>query len=378
MVSTNKCLVFVINVDWYFRLHWIERAEYFKGQGFKVHIISNFTDVSIKEELTHKGFQCHQLSIKRKSLNPFKEINSLFKLKKLLTFLQPDIIHCVTVKPNIYTGLINRLFVKRPIIYSVTGLGAIFSSSSIKFKILKTVISQLYKFISTQDARFTFENGEDYKLFQHEGIIKDGNGVVIKGAGIDLNRFQPSSTPGNQTVLFAARLLRDKGLHELVEAKRSLSNRGINFTLKVAGIIDTDVTSAIPIEQIDVWSDNGDITWLGNVSDMPHLIKSCDIVCLPTTYGEGVPRILIEAASCQRAIVTTDVVGCREIVTDGYNGLLARPCDPESIAFALEQLLTNNEQVRAFGINGRNKVEAEFSQEHVFEQTQRVYLDLLR
>ncbi|MEJ2764107.1 glycosyltransferase family 4 protein [Photobacterium sp. MCCC 1A19761] len=373
----NKNLVFVINVDWYFCLHWIERATYFKELGFNVHVISNFTNESIKSQLIQSGFTCHQFGLKRKSVNPFHEISSFIELKRLISSLQPDLIHCVTVKPNIYTGLINRFFVKKPIIYSITGLGLIFSSSSVKFKVLKLIICFLYRLVSMGNARFIFENSDDFKLFLCEGIVKNGNGLVIKGAGIDLNRFQPSVAPGNNTVLFAARLLRDKGLHELVEAKRRLSNRGINFTLKVAGIIDTDVSSAIPMEQINTWSESGDIIWLGNVSDMPSLIKSCDIVCLPTTYGEGVPRILIEAASCQRAIVTTDVVGCREIVSDTYNGFLVKPADPDSLATALEKLLADSDIVNLFGANGRIKVEAEFSQEQVFQKTKNVYNELL-
>ncbi|MEZ8695449.1 glycosyltransferase family 4 protein, partial [Vibrio splendidus] len=318
-------------------------------------------------------FTCHQLSLKRKSVNIFKELFILSELKNLLTSINPDLIHCVTVKPNIYTGVLNRLYLKKPIIYSVTGLGAIFSSSSFKFKILKKIVSCLYRFISINSSRIIFENNEDYELFNELEIIRNGNGVVIKGAGIDLDRFLPSPPPYNRTVLFAARLLRDKGLHELVEAKKILSSRGINFVLKVAGITDKDVSSAISMQQIDSWSGNGDIVWLGNVSDMPNLIKTCDIVCLPTTYGEGVPRILIEAASCQRAIITTNVVGCREIVSDEYNGLLVEPSNSKALANALETLLSDNKKIKSFGINSRKKVEDEFSQELVFEKTLKVY-----
>ncbi len=373
----NKTLVYVINVDWYFRLHWLERAEYFQSLGYSIHIISNFTDAAILDELQSRGFVCHELSVKRKSINLVRELKGIYKLKELIGSINPDLIHCVTIKPNVYGGLVNRFFFDRPIIYSVTGLGAVFSSTSLKFVLLRGFVTVLLRLISTRKSRFVFENSEDYNLFTDIGILKYSNGTVIKGAGIDLTRFGPSSPPINKSVLFAARLLKDKGLHCLVDAKNILAKRGVDFTLNVAGIVDSDVSSAIPLCQIEQWSSDGTINWLGNVQDMPRLIGNNDIVCLPTTYGEGVPRILIEAASCQRAIVTTNVQGCREIVAHGKNGLLAEPGDTVSLADNLQKLLLDRNKLIDFGSCGRKKVEREFSQEMVFERTQQVYNDLL-
>ncbi|CDT94244.1 putative glycosyl transferase [Vibrio coralliirubri] len=373
-------VVYVINVDWYFRLHWLERAEYFKSLGFDIHIVSSFSNNVIKRELVSRGFTCHQLPVKRKSINFFREMISTYRLKKILDEIEPELIHCVTIKPNIYAGLLNRFFYHKPIIYSVTGLGAVFSSSSIKFKILKYVIANIYSSISRSNTRFIFENNEDYELFNEIGILKYDNGRVIKGAGIDLARFAPSLAPLNKNVLFGARLLKEKGLECLVQAKYELERQGVSFTLNIAGIIDDDVSSAIPLSQVKAWASSSDINWLGNVQDMPKLIKENDIVCLPTTYGEGVPRILIEAASCQRAIITTDVVGCREIVSHNVNGLLAQPGDVISLANCLRSLLESDEKTLEFGVKGRKKVETEFSQEMVFEKTLKVYdeLDVIR
>jgi glycosyltransferase involved in cell wall biosynthesis len=377
MVNMSKRLVYVINVDWYFRLHWLERAEYFQSLGYSIHIISNFTDKATIDELISRGFVCHELSVRRKSINLLRELRSIFKLKGLIESINPDLIHCVTIKPNVYGGLLNRLFFDKPIIYSVTGLGAIFSSTSLKFVLLRRFVTVLLRLISSKKSRFVFENGEDYQVFTDIGILKHSNGTVIKGAGIDLTRFAPSYPPINKSVLFAARLLKDKGLHCLIDAKNILANRGVDFTLNVAGIVDNDVSSAIPLYQIEQWASKGAINWLGNVQDMPRLIGENDIVCLPTTYGEGVPRILIEAASCQRAIVTTNVQGCREIVTHEKNGLLVEPGDAVSLADNLQTLLLDRNKLIEFGICGREKVENEFSQEMVFERTHKVYNELL-
>ncbi|MBY8096159.1 glycosyltransferase family 4 protein [Vibrio fluvialis] len=373
----NKVVAFVINVDWYFNLHWVERAEYFKSLGYSIHIISNFNDKDIKNGLLTKGYQCHHLAVKRKSINFFNEFTSFNQLRQLLKAINPDLIHSITIKPNIYAGLLNRLFLHKPIIYSITGLGAVFSSSAYKFIILKRLITVLYKMISTPQSHFVFENSEDSELFKSLGILKYSNGTVIKGAGIDLNRFKPSSPPNNGSILFAARLLQDKGLGCLVEAQKLLKQQGCHFSLNVAGIIDNDVSSAIPLSQIEAWAKNGDINWLGNVKDMPNLISQNEVICLPTTYGEGVPRILIEAASCQRPIIATDVAGCREIVSHGVNGYLVAPKDAVMLAHFLRNLLEDKNKLITFGANGRKKVEQEFSQEIVFEKTLQIYQSLL-
>lgn len=156
-----------------------------------------------------------------------------------------------------------------------------------------------------------------------------------------------------------------------------LRERGIDITVKVAGIIDQDVSSAIPISVVEEWDKNGDIVWLGNVKNMPALIHQCDLVCLPTMYGEGVPRILIEAASCQRPVITTDVPGCRELVEDGVNGLLIKQGSVEALVNGLEFLLLQPVKREQLGLEGRRIVEREFAQEIVFDKTFKVYQSLL-
>ncbi|GHW83631.1 N, N'-diacetylbacillosaminyl-diphospho-undecaprenol alpha-1,3-N-acetylgalactosaminyltransferase [Vibrio cholerae] len=371
-----KKIVYIINVDWYFKLHWLERANYFKSLGYEIYIVSHFTDDVIKDYLCKKGFICFDITLSRSSINIFREIKTIVDIGSLLKKIQPDLVHSITVKPNLYVGILNSLFFKKRIVYSVTGLGAIFSSRTIKYRILRCLVSVLYKFISKSYSRFIFENGDDYRLFNDIGILKNNNGRVIKGAGIDLKHFTSEPSKNNINILFAARLLKDKGLEYLIFAKRKLLRKGVHFNLNVAGIIDEDSSSAIPIKQINSWVNTGDIVWLGNVQDMPKLISENDIVCLPTIYGEGVPRILIEAASCQRAIVTTDVPGCREIVTHGYNGLLAAPKDVDSLADCLFDLLSNPQKTREFGIRGRQIVESEYAQQIVFKDTDEVYREL--
>ncbi|WP_299685911.1 glycosyltransferase family 4 protein [uncultured Vibrio sp.] len=372
----NKKLVFVINVDWYFKLHWLDRAKYFQSLGYDIHIITSFTDDKILNELSSEGINCYKIDLSRKSLNIVREFRTTMKIKNVLSEIKPDIIHCITIKPNIYVGVINRLILKKKIVYSITGLGSVFSSNKNKFKIIKKFVISLYRFVSINHSKFIFENSEDYDLFKNNNILKYSNGVVIKGAGIDLSLFEKSRHTPCLSILFAARLLEDKGLRILIKACQQLRKEGIPIRLQVAGIIDLDVTSAIPMKEINQWNDNGDIEWLGNIKDMPKLIKSSHIICLPTMYGEGVPRILIEAASCQRPIVTTDVPGCRELVEHNITGLLSKPGDLESLKNCIRTIILNDEKAYSIAYNARKKVEVEFSQEIVFRKTLEVYNNL--
>ncbi|MEF1220719.1 glycosyltransferase, partial [Photobacterium damselae] len=188
-----------------------------------------------------------------------------------------SIIHAVTIKPNIYVGLINRL-VKKRVIYAITGTGIVFSSKKIKFKLLKLAITRLYRLISNNNSRFIFENNQDYQLFDSLGILKN-NGYVVYGAGVDLTVFHYSKPIYSNSILFAARLLREKGLNDLISAINILKERNFICQIKVAGIFDDDSNSAIPIEEIKQHEESGDIIWLGQVSDMVTVIHSCDLVC---------------------------------------------------------------------------------------------------
>ncbi|EOW9235334.1 glycosyltransferase family 4 protein [Vibrio cholerae] len=378
MKNKKNSVLYIINVDWYFNLHWLERVEYFKSLGYEIHIITNFTDETIKGTLLSKGYICHDLNLKRKGMNLFSEFLYVLRLGRFLQSIKPNLIHSITIKPVLYSGLLNSFFYRKPIVYSITGRGAVFTSRKIKFVLLRGLIKKLYKFISINTSRFIFENEEDHLFFESVGILKYNNGNVIKGAGIDLGRFKPDRYPNNGSILFASRLLEDKGLRCLVDASRLLKARGYKFSLNVAGIIDTDVSSAIPLSQIEQWDVDGEINWLGNVKDMPSLINQNDVVCLPTTYGEGIPRILIEAAACGRCIITTDVPGCREVVIHRENGYLVPPNSAEDTANAIAKLLSEPELRVAMGYKSRIKAEREFDQNIVFGMTAQVYENILK
>ncbi|HIF9435019.1 TPA: glycosyltransferase family 4 protein [Photobacterium damselae] len=364
-------LFFVVNVDWYFNLHWIDRAKYLKKKGYEIHLVCKITDEKLYENIKNEGFFIHRWDVNRSGVSLFSELKSIFILYKIIKKISPSIIHAVTIKPNIYVGLINRL-VKKRVIYAITGAGIVFSSKKIKFKLLKLAITRLYRLISNNNSRFIFENNQDYQLFDSLGILKN-NGYVVYGAGVDLTVFHYSKPIYSNSILFAARLLREKGLNDLISAINILKERNFICQIKVAGIIDDDSNSAIPIEEIKQHEESGDIIWLGQVSDMVTVIHSCDLVCLPTTYGEGIPRILIEGASCGRAIIATNAGGCSDLIIDNVNGYLVPKNDPFALAEKIYTLISDRNKILNMGEKARFIVEEKFSTQLVCDDTYKVY-----
>lgn len=370
---------FVINVDWYFKLHWMQRALAVKNSGAEVHVITTFTNSEAYESLEKLGFICHSVDMERKSINPFSNLKTLANIYFLLTSISPDFIHAITIKPNIYVGLITR-FLKVPSVLSVTGTGIIFSGKTWKVRLVRPIVRILYKWIKSGKAqrRIIFENREDRDYFVATGLCVPGEAVVILGAGVDtdLYSFSEETIIENPVILFAARLLWDKGLGDLVEAGKILRDRKLDFTIQVAGILDEDSINSIDRSVLENWSREGLIEWLGTVHEMPELISGASLVVLPSFYGEGVPRILIEAAACGRPIVTTDMPGCREIVKTGVNGMLFPARDITALADAIEVLLNDTKLRKEMGRNGREMVEKEFSQQKVIAETMSLYQEL--
>lgn len=372
-------LAYIINVDWYFSLHWLDRALAAREDGFEVHLITDFTDQANYENLQQKGFICHKISLDRKTMNPFKDLKTFLHIFSSLKSVKPDIVHCITVKPNIYGGIAAR-FLGMKTILNITGLGLAFSSRTLKASAARHIIKILYKLAANrQSCKIIFENNDDRKTFFATGIGRKENLHVIAGSGVDTNLFSfiPETKRSVPILLFAARMLWDKGLADVVAAAEILTEKGIAFRLEVAGIIDESSQNAIPLSRIHQWHDAKKLYWLGEVKNMPELLSKANIIVLPSSYGEGVPRILIEAAAVGRAIVTTDVTGCRDIVKDGENGFLVEPRSPHQLAEVLEKLLADQALRQKFGKKGRSLVEDVFTQEKVIKKNMALYNSFL-
>lgn len=378
-MHTRDVFVYVINVDWYFDLHWTRRAEANLKIGNEAHIVMSQTDSAIIDKLNKQGFICHVWNIERKSVNPFQNLVRLLDLYHLLKSIKPDIIHAITIKPNISVGLITHIL-KIPYLLSITGTGIIFSGNSLAVRLVRPIVRSLYKLANTKVKRkLIFENFTDRDYFVNTGLCQDHEAITILGAGVNTEEFKhlPEKQNSKPVLLFAARLLWDKGLGELVEAGKQLRKQSMTFSIQVAGIVDEDTINAIDQKTLDKWHDDGLIEYLGTIKNMPALLAEANIIVLPTFYGEGVPRILIEAASCGRAIVTTDMPGCRDIVENEVNGLLVPPKNVGKLTSALVRLLESPELRATMGQQGRIKVKRDFSEQKVIDETMQLYRELL-
>jgi glycosyltransferase involved in cell wall biosynthesis len=223
-------------------------------------------------------------------------------------------------------------------------------------------------------TQVVFENDEDRQAFIRHGFIHPQDGNLIPGVGVDTTRFKMSPLPaGVPIVLMAARLLWDKGVGEFVEAAHQLHSEGIKARFILAGRTDPGNPASIPEAQIDTWRSDGHVEWMGWIEDMARELEQTSIVCLPSSYGEGLPTVLIEAGACGRPVVATDIPGCRLAVQDGVTGLLVSERDINSLADALRRLLTDPVMCQDMGSAGRRRVEEMFSSERILVQTQEVY-----
>lgn len=373
-----KKLLFIINQDWYFCLHWMERAIAARKAGFDVTIAVPAGGKT--DEIRKAGFHVIFTYLTRSGLTPLTELKALIHLYRLVRKISPDLIVNVTIKPNLYGTIIGRLMMI-PVVNNVTGLGSIFSRSNISNRILKNFILYSFKFLAISNRiKFLFENPEDRNLFISKKTVDPKKTFLMPGSGVDIDKFcfEDSVRPDNCIIiLFAARLLRDKGITTLIEASKILRRKEINFEIWIAGFFDEGNKNNIPERDLIKWDKMGLIKWLGKRDDMPELISSAQIVTLPTYYGEGIPRIIIEAASCGKPIVTTDTPGCRDFVDHEKNGLLIPPKDPIALAASLERLINDWNLRKKMGEYGRKKVCDFFSEEIVIQNTIKIYNEMV-
>jgi glycosyltransferase involved in cell wall biosynthesis len=372
---SHPCLVLVITEDWYFWSHRLGLARAVRDAGWQVVVAT--TPGKLRQQIEAEGFRYYPLRLQRKGRNPWGEVLAILDLASLYRLARPDVVHHVAIKPVLYGSLAARLAAVPGVVNAVVGLGYVFISGGAKHTLLRTAVEWAYRLaFSDRRTRVIFQNPDDRNLFLQQRIVRAAQTVIIPGAGVDIMRFAPApAPPGEPVVLLASRLLWDKGIGELVEAARILKRRNIAGRVVLAGLPDPSNPASIPQATLEAWQQEGVIEWIGRRSDMPAVLAEAHIACLPS-YREGLPLSLIEAASCARPIVAANVPGCREIVQDGWNGLLVPVKDAQALADALQTLLTDAPLRQRMGQRGRELVLQRFAQEHIIEQTFAVYQSL--
>ncbi|MBT0719872.1 glycosyltransferase family 4 protein [Rosenbergiella collisarenosi] len=375
-----KKICYFINSDWYFDLHWLERAYAAQQDGFQVHVVTRYNSDDFVKKFTDIGFTCHHIVLKERSINPFGFLYGMFNTIILLHKIGPDILHSITIKPIIIGGIYSRFF-KKNFITNIVGLGRVFDNGGIIFKSIRFLVTRFYKFIfKNPKSKIIFEHDNDRFLLGNFLNLNSTQTTVIDGAGVDTNFFayQQEEHSKVPVVFFAARMLKNKGLDTLVEIKRELAKENIKFQLIVAGIEVPDDPQAISHTTIKNWEEQGDIIWLGTRKDMSELITQSNIVALPTTYPEGVPRILIEACAIGRACIAYDSGGCGSIVVDGVNGFLVKKDNKKEFKDKILKLILDVDLRIAMGIQGRKIVAERFSSQDIIAKTLDIYKSLER
>lgn len=374
-----KKICYFVNSDWYFHLHWLERAKKVQEQEYEVHVITHFVNEEIKADLINLGFICHHVGMNAQSFNPFNLLTSFYTSHKLIKKINPDILHCITIKPTLIGGLIAKKYNKAAVL-SFVGLGRVFMDNYTLMAPLQKIILKLYKIIcSNNKCILMFEHEHDRRRLTKLLNLDKNKTVVVDGAGINHNiyKYSQENTTEKPVVLFASRLLWNKGIGDLVAVKKKLAEKNIDFELKVAGIIVDNDSDAVPMSFINKWQRDGLITWLGQTQDVYSLIKECNIVALPSVYAEGIPRILLEACSVGRSCIAYNVGGCDSLIIDKVNGILIDKGDVKSLTDNIEYLLQAPEVRIKMGMQGRSRIEKKFTTEHISRITLAVYRSLL-
>lgn len=364
-----KRLLFLVTEDWYFCSHRLPIARAAKGAGYDVHVACRVQAHAARIE--QAGIRLHALqALSRSSRHPVREARALAEITRLYRALRPHLVHHVALKPVIYGSIAARRAGVPAVVNAMAGLGYVFSSQDLKARIARPLVgAALRALIEGPRARVIVQNRDDA---EHLGLR---NPVLIPGSGVDLDAFAPSPEPdGVPVVALPARMLRDKGVVEFVEAARRLKRAGIAARFALVGAPDEANPACIPESQLRAWHAEGAVEWWGWRDDMAAVFRESMVVCLPS-WREGLPKALIEAAAAARPIVTCDVPGCRDVVADGENGLLVPPRDPQALAVALGKLVQDARLRRAMGEAGRRRAER-FSTGRVVEQTLRLYAEI--
>ncbi len=316
--------------------------------------------------LEQMGCRCIELSVASKGTNPLNDLRTLAALYRHYRTIRPQVVFHYTIKPNIY-GSVAAWLARVPSIAVTTGLGYVFIQKSRAARIAKTLYRIAFRF----PREVWFLNRDDEAAFLRERLlVHPERAKLLHGEGVDIDHFNLAPLPGaaHFTFVLIGRLLWDKGVGEYVEAARMLRARYPHARFQLLGPVGVDNPSAIAQTDVDGWSKEGGIEYLGEAHDVRPVIAKADCVVLPS-YREGVPRTLMEASAMGRPIVATDVPGCREVVADGVTGLLCEAKNAQSLADKLGRILEMSEEARReMGLRGRDKVVAEFDERLVVER----------
>jgi glycosyltransferase involved in cell wall biosynthesis len=318
-------------------------------------------DAATVTALAVKGVKVVPIRLSRNGMNPLADIFFTMSLTRLVRQLAPDVLFTYTPKPVVFGGFAARLHGRAMRSYAmVSGLGYGFGCETWQQRVLRTILIQLYRRSLSSYQGVFFQNPDDLQLFADLGIVRSGQPILVRGSGVDVQRFRATPLPPDPVFLLVARLIPEKGIREYVAAARIVKQTVPAARFLLAGWVE-DRSGAISRAELDQWVAEGCIEYLGVLKDVRPAFEQARVCVLPSYYGEGIPRSLLEAMSMGRPIITTDMPGCRETVVNGENGVLIPPRDSARLADAMITMALQSDRATAMGASSRRLAEAMFS-----------------
>lgn len=372
----NKKIVFFSNDLQYFFSHRHYLAKSFLKRGFKVYLLyGSKGNINQKKLRLISNLKLINCPFKRGGLNPFKEIHSLINTYKLIKRIKPDLVHLINLKPYLYGGLATMLL-SIPSVSSITGLG--FTNNKVyDSKIYKFLIIYFLKILLNRHRHKIIVQNSDDRFFLINNLkVKKEKIFLIKGTGINFKKYKFTNLPKiPYKIIFPARFIKEKGILDFVEAAKLLKVKYPKIEFLLVGELDQQARAFIDKQKLKDWQRAGLIKLIGYKSNISQIFSQAHIICLPS-YQEGFPRVLLEAAACGRAVITTDVPGCRESILPNKTGLLVKPRDPFHLALNIEKLINNKTKLKRMSFNARKFAEKNFNEAFICSKHNYVYSQL--
>lgn len=369
-------IIYVVNEASFFLSHRLPLAQEASRRGHAVVILCG---VGTGEELlAEHNLNWRSYPLSRSGINPLQELRTLRMLMKIYREEQPDLVHHVTIKPVIYGTLAARWGGVPAVVNAVPGMGFVFIRRGIIAATRRVFVNLMYRLsLSHPKMRVIFQNTDDMRGFIANAIVDRAHASLIRGAGVDLDTFRYLPEPPEPiTFLLVARMLRHKGVVEFVTAAQTIKPQHPGWCFQLLGDVDSGNPASLSREQLLAWSADGDVAWLGHRDEVAELMARCHVVVLPS-YREGLPKTLLEAAACGRAMIASDIAGCREVVRDNVTGIIVPVRDVEHLVAAMIRMGTEHEFRQRCGEAARKKAEALFSVDDVIRDTFLVYDELV-
>ncbi len=332
--------------------------------GYEVIAIAPYDSYS--EKIIEEGFEFYDINMNAQGMNPFEDIKTTYAFYKLFKKINPDVICQYTIKPNIYGSFVARMLNIRTV-NNIAGLGTLFVEDNFMTKIAK----KLYQISQYKADKVFFQNREDYDFFIKNNIVSASKSDILPGSGVDTNKFIPMDKPKSTKIRFLliARMIWEKGIAEYVETARVIKKKYPNVEFCMLGFLDVENPSAITKKEMNTWVEDGTINYLGVTDSVHEVITTADCVVLPSYYREGTPKTLLESGSSGKPIITTDNVGCRDVVDDGINGYICKPRSSKDLTLKIENFLhlSDNARVR-MGKKSREKMKNEYDEKIVIKK----------